>query len=243
MLRICRSPKNRRVAFALVAGCVIAAGYPSFAQAFFDLFFRHARPAPPQVRSYADPSHDNRDPVSRRGGNREGRGGSVAYCVRLCDGRYFPINYRGGGPELCSSLCPASPTQVFSGDSIDRARSDDGKRYSEIPNAYLYREKLVPGCGCAAGKPLGLARQDIEDDPTLRKGDILATKNGFMSYRGHTRRYADFEPLNINKLPKAQRRRLSETGIQPAPVSHAPAETTGMAPASSGVDRRAQASR
>ena len=48
--------------------------------------------------------------LGARGGGR-----SVAYCVRLCDGRYFPIQrHANASPaQLCSAFCPAAKTQVF----------------------------------------------------------------------------------------------------------------------------------
>ncbi len=168
--------------------------------------------------------------------------GSVIYCVRLCDGRHFPINFRGGGPELCKALCPASPTKTFSGGSIAESRSADGKLYTEIPNAFVYRERLVSDCTCNGKSPLGLVRQDISEDESLRRGDILATHRGFMSYRGDTRRHADFVPLDMKKLPSGLRK-LADTGIQREPVVSAPVETTGMSSAGRYAERGDQASR
>ena len=208
------------------------------AQAFFDMFFRgYAPSAPPAARSYANPHFDGRRAAPRRERReRAKRPGGIVYCVRLCDGRHFPMNFRGGGPELCKALCPASPTKVFSGASIAEAVSTDGKPYSEIPNAFVYRARLVEDCTCNGRNPLGLARQTIENDESLRRGDILATKQGFVSYRGDTRRVADFVPLDMKKLPKRIRSRLAKTAIQPRPQVRAPAETTGVAPAGRYVD-------
>ena len=83
-------------------------------------------------------------------------------------------------------------------------------------------------CTCNGKSPLGLARQDIAEDGSLRRGDILATQQGFMSYRGDTRRHADFVPLDMKKLPRDMRR-LADTGIQRERVVSAPVETTGTA--------------
>ena len=216
---------------SLVIAAVALTASASGAQAFFEMFFRGpARAAPPPVRSYADPNVDVRrsEPRPRRDRSRQSSGG-VVYCVRLCDGRHFPINFRGGGPELCKALCPASPTATFRGSSIADAVSSDGKRYSDIPNAFVYRERLIDGCTCNGKSPLGLARQDIDDDESLQRGDILATDEGFKSYRGDTRRSADFVPLNMKDLPKSMRSRLAETGIQPDTVAGMPIETTGVA--------------
>jgi hypothetical protein len=226
-----RSLFRRRGSVVLAAAALIGFGDP--AQAFFEMFFRGPARSAPSVRSYADPGADARRSAprrERRTRTRAAASDSIVYCVRLCDGRHFPINFRGGGPDLCKALCPASPTETFSGTSIAEARSSGGKRYSDIPNAFVYRERLVDDCTCNGKSPLGLARQDIADDESLRRGDILATQQGFMSYRGDTRRHADFVPLNMKKLPRAMKK-LADTGIRPEPVVVAPVETTGMASA------------
>jgi Protein of unknown function (DUF2865) len=109
-------------------------------------------------------------------------GGSQAFCVRTCDGRYFPVT----GPDAqsrsttCNSFCPASETKVFYGGSIDRATSEGGKSYSELPNALRYRNEVVAGCTCNGKDHAGLASIKIESDPTLRKGDMVANDAGLM---------------------------------------------------------------
>ena len=109
-------------------------------------------------------------------------GRSSAYCVRTCDGRYFPIsaNNEQSRAATCSNLCPASETKVFYGSSIDHATSDNGKSYSSLPNAFKYREQLVQGCTCNGKDSVGLAAINIDDDKTIRKGDIVAGENGLI---------------------------------------------------------------
>jgi uncharacterized protein DUF2865 len=109
-------------------------------------------------------------------------GGSQAYCVRTCDGRYFPIASSGNQTKAasCNSFCPASETKVVHGSNIDDAVTEGGKPYSELPNAFRYRDELVAGCTCNGKDPVGLAAVRIEDDPTLRKGDIVAGSGGLM---------------------------------------------------------------
>ncbi len=109
-------------------------------------------------------------------------GGGQAYCVRTCDGRYFPISSAGNQSRAasCNSFCPASETKVVYGGNIDKAVTESGKSYSELPNAFRYRDELVAGCTCNGKDPVGLAEVKIEDDPTLRRGDIVAGSNGLM---------------------------------------------------------------
>ena len=89
------------------------------------------------------------------------------------------------------------------GSGIDSAVTEGGKPYSELPNAFRYRNELVAGCTCNGKDPTGLAKVRIEDDPTLRKGDIVAGSNGLMvAGRGADRRGAS---LNLSPAPEAVR--------------------------------------
>jgi hypothetical protein len=108
--------------------------------------------------------------------------GTAAYCVRTCDGRYFPAP-SGDPSERCKDLCPATETKVFYGGSIDNASARDGKPYSALQNAFLYREELVTGCTCNGKDVIGLASIKPENDKTLRPGDILASHDGFKVVR------------------------------------------------------------
>lgn len=105
---------------------------------------------------------------------------SASYCVRTCDGRYFPApsGNMQSSAEGCKNLCPASETKVFSGSSIDNAYARDGKAYSALPNAFRYRKELVSGCTCNGKDVIGLASVALKDDTTLRRGDIVANVAG-----------------------------------------------------------------
>ena len=103
----------------------------------------------------------------------------------------------------CSNLCPTAETRVVYGSSIDDAVTEGGKPYSELPNAYRYRDELVKGCTCNGKDLTGLASIRIEDDPTLRKGDIVASGDGLMvAGRGADRRGA---ALNLSPAPQSIR--------------------------------------
>ena len=120
-----------------------------------------------------------------------------AYCVRTCDGRYFPIataDDARAGRQSCNSFCPASETKLVYGSNIDNATTESGKPYSELPNAFRYRNEIVAGCTCNGKDPAGLASVKIEDDPTLRKGDIVAGRqrpDGRRPRRRQARRIAE----------------------------------------------------
>jgi len=119
---------------------------------------------------------------------RSGYSSGQAYCVRTCDGRYFPISASDSQSRAasCSSFCPASETKVVYGGNIDNAATENGKPYSELPNAFRYRNELVAGCTCNGKDQIGLAPVKIEDDPTLRKGDIVAGSGGLMVAGGRS---------------------------------------------------------
>jgi hypothetical protein len=108
----------------------------------------------------------------------------ITYCVRLCDGRYYQLSDPGRmkSEELCSALCPASDTKVFTGSNINEAAASDGSRYEKLKNAFLYRKQLVANCTCNGKNVFGLARIDIKSDPTLQTGDIVVMTEGLSVY-------------------------------------------------------------
>jgi hypothetical protein len=140
-------------------------------------------------------------------------GGGQAYCVRTCDGRYFPISASDSQSRAasCSSFCPASETKVVYGSNIDNAATENGKPYSELPNAFRYRNELVAGCTCNGKDQIGLAPVKIENDPTLRKGDIVAGADGLMvAGRGADKRGAS---LNLSPASHQLRSRYQRVPV------------------------------
>ena len=140
-------------------------------------------------------------------------GGAQAYCVRTCDGRYFPISASDSQSRAasCSSFCPASETKVVYGSNIDNAATQSGQPYSELPNAFRYRNELVAGCTCNGNDQIGLAPVKIENDPTLRKGDIVAGSSGLVvAGRGADKRGAS---LNFSPAPEQVRSRYRRAPV------------------------------
>jgi hypothetical protein len=167
----------------------------------------HAPRAPAVMQPYADPSGDF--PMEREVGP------AVGYCVRSCDGHYFPVHAqpRLSAAEACRSFCPAAKAQVYSGGSIDTAIAANGGRYADLANAYLYRKQAVPGCSCNGRDTFGLARMDAKSDPTLRLGDIVATENGFVAFTGG-RNQAAFTPVKVyHGLSRRERGKVSELKV------------------------------
>jgi hypothetical protein len=175
-----------------LAACIAFAPSPAAAGFFEQLFggLRHvfSRPEPPPAHSYADPFSSFARAIDPRTERevRPDRGPAQAFCVRSCDGHYFPVRAHAGltAAQACHSFCPASETKLYSGSSIDYAFAADGSRYADMPNAFLYRKQLVSGCTCNGSTAFGLVRIDPRNDPTLRPGDIVATQSGLMAVTG-----------------------------------------------------------
>jgi hypothetical protein len=158
-------------------------------------------------------------------------GGATSYCVRLCDGRYFPLPRNAGSvsmssAQICSAMCPAAKTAVFNGSAIERAVGDNGKSYSSLQNAFLYRDKTVSDCTCKHGGQPGVASLDARDDPTLRRGDIVVTRDGPMVFTGDERKdraQAFVRPNEFKGLPHSVRHELATMRI-----AHDTSETASL---------------
>jgi uncharacterized protein DUF2865 len=216
-------PRGQRRA-ALIAAIAIAspmalAATPVSAEGFFDFFFGGAqrqRPAAPQASFFADPN--NPQPAPRAAVASSG----PSFCVRSCDGKYFPLMRASASPvAMCQSFCPASPTRVYFGSSIDGATSSTGERYADSENAYAYRKALRADCTCNGRDPAGLAPVDLTLDTSLRPGDVIATTNGLVAYSGvraGNDQTAEFTPVaSYPGLTAEVRARLGELKV--APVS------------------------
>jgi hypothetical protein len=238
----------RTICIAGLTGLALAiAPAPASAQSLFDFFLNGARrPSPPaSATAYADPQADTLAAKPSDAAPRVETGPAVAYCVRLCDGRFFPIQRSAATPiEICNSFCPATRTKVFSGSSIDHAVAHDGSRYTELGTAFAYRDRVVPGCTCNGKDAFGLVNMKAAEDPTLRQGDVVATEDGFVAYSGAHKRSADFTPINSAPAVSADsKRQLAQTRIAPGSTAPARAEVVDSNATSSardGNDRQAQ---
>jgi hypothetical protein len=173
-MKMC-SIMGRTLAAAAVLAAIVL---PPAAQAqdfFSGLFGGFGRSRAPAIQLPFGENFQQAQPRQRHGGGQ-------AFCVRSCDGRHFPVAGQDGKSRAaaCSSLCPSADTRVVYGSNIDNAATENGKSYSELPNAFRYRNEIVAGCTCNGKDAMGLAQVAIEDDPTLRKGDIVAGENGLV---------------------------------------------------------------
>ena len=173
-----------------VAGSFLLAPNLASAEGLFDFFFSGAKPqartaSPPQTTFFADPSSMTASQQAPLPPRPVVASSGPAFCVRSCDGKYFPLMRGSGSPvQMCQSFCPASPTKVFYGSSIDSAYSQSGERYAESENAFAYRKDLRADCTCNGRDPAGLAPVDLALDSSLRPGDVIATTDGLVAYSG-----------------------------------------------------------
>jgi hypothetical protein len=218
------------VATACVAGAVALAPRTAFAENLFDKFFgafQRQIQASTQTNFFADPLGQNQPTAPSR---PVASGGGGAFCVRSCDGKYFPLTRGAGAPaQMCQAFCPASPTKVFFGSGIDSAMTVTGERYAESENAYAYRKALRAECTCNGRDSAGLAPVDLTLDTSLRAGDIVATTDGLVAYSGirvGNNQTAEFTPVaSYPGLTAEFRARLSEMRVAPL-ASDAPGAET-----------------
>ncbi len=197
------------VAVALAIACCLP--LPAQAQDFFSNLFGGfvARPhRAPVAMPLANDDNQGDAPRARASYG----GGGPAWCVRTCDGRHFPASGtdQQSRQASCSSLCPAGNTEVVYGNDIDHAATASGKPYAQLPNAFRYRTEAVAGCTCNGKDPAGLASVPVENDPTLRKGDIVAGANGLVIANSEGGKHAD---VNFTPLPDRLRARFRHVPV------------------------------
>ncbi|MGD9543060.1 MAG: DUF2865 domain-containing protein [Methylocystis sp.] len=142
--------------------------------------------APKASVRYAKPdakSGAKSDPASGDADSMQGGG----YCVRSCDGYYFPLvkSSHLSGQQSCEYACPSARVELYQGSSIEQARNAQGERYLALSTAFSFREKLTARCSC--NDPAGSHEHYVQlsgRDPTLRSGDIVIGDAGARVYSG-----------------------------------------------------------
>jgi hypothetical protein len=135
-----------------------------------------------QPRAREEPSD------KRRGVAADEPSSHAAVCVRLCDGRFFPLpaSTTSQANALCAAACPNAAVSVFraGGGNLKDATDADGKPYSALPHAFAYRSHVLPDCTCQGEHKPGMASVAVEKDPTLEQGDIVVTPYGQLVFHG-----------------------------------------------------------
>jgi hypothetical protein len=224
VLRIELSDQRRWRRRITVAAILVASAFlaprEAAAEGLFDMFFgglqKQQRQAPPQANFFGDPFQQNQQPAPRQVAS----GSGPAFCVRSCDGKYFPLTRGNASPvQMCQAFCPASPTKVFYGSNIDSATTMTGERYADSENAFVYRKVLHADCTCNGRDATGLAPVDLTLDTSLRAGDVIATTGGLVAYSGikiGNNQSPEFTPVaSYPGLTAEVRARLGEMKVAP----------------------------
>jgi hypothetical protein len=186
------SPRVPRLLRASLAACLVAVSPGPAAAGLIELLF--GGPAQTRVPVQPVPS-DALTRTSPFSGPSRSRTGGQAYCVRQCDGFFFPApggaSVQAGPEAICDAVCPGTVVYRLSGrgpnEGIDEARGPAGARYGDLPTAYSYRRTVTPACGCGAGIRQDWALRALTD-VTLRRGDLVVTGEGASVFRGDGKR-------------------------------------------------------
>jgi hypothetical protein len=106
-------------------------------------------------------------------------------CVRTCDGFFYPISFSTtpakfrDDEQICQRTCPNAEVMLFShrnpGEDVSQAVSINGRPYTELPQAFRYRQTVDPACSCRRpGQSWADALGQIRDT-TIERGDIVVT--------------------------------------------------------------------
>jgi hypothetical protein len=102
------------------------------------------------------------------------------------------------------------------------AMSISGRPYSELPNAFKYRQEFNAACACR--KPGESWTAAVGEDPTVERGDIVVTEE-----TAKTLSQPKPEPKPAAARPEPQQQR-TRTQTPPAARPPAPARPTGALP-------------
>lgn len=124
--------------------------------------------------SFAFPDRDfdaqeiNKPRERQRGNSIFEVGGYRTFCVRTCDGYFFPMSPSSSRSDLardaqnCRTGCPGTETMLYYHDGNEEeagkmVSAASGTEYRDLPNAFLYKsETAQPAAGCSCGfKPQG----------------------------------------------------------------------------------------
>jgi len=214
---------QRTVAGAAIAAVIGVISPSAEAQTLLDAILGIFGRPPPAASPIREPPPDlapTRQPprvvITPRWSTSPSRG-TTGYCVRLCDGRYFPLprlQSSATSEKVCEVMCPQSRTMVFWGGAIDGARASNGARYADLEAAFNYRNEVVPGCTCNGTDAFGTAAISLRADFTLRRGDVVVTDDGvkvFVGSIGDDHEDDDFVPVqDYRGLSRNQRRAYSD---------------------------------
>lgn len=156
-------------------------------------------------------------------------------CVRTCDGYFFPISFSTqpsrfvDDQRACQRMCPAAEAVLYThrnpGEDMNQAVSAGGRLYSELPNAFKFRQEFNAACSCKKqGETWAEALKGTEDRSTIEQGDILVTDERAKAMNAP--RDAKGRPI----LPPKGKPDPKATAAAPAPAAPAAEEPASDAP-------------
>jgi hypothetical protein len=113
---------------------------------------------------------------------------SGGFCVRTCDGYYFPLipAERATRQKSCEYACPSAPMAIYYGSTIEDARNYRGEKYTSLKTAFSFRDKATPKCACNRPEnSQAFFVRIARSDPTLHSGDIIYDRTGAYVYGGN----------------------------------------------------------
>jgi hypothetical protein len=153
-------------------------------------------------------------------------------CVRTCDGYYFPISFATtpdhfrDDEQSCQRMCPAAEVSLYTyhnpGEEVSQAVSLNGRLYTELPNAFHYRQALSPTCSCRRpGESWAEALKAVGGDDTIAPGDVVVTEQNSKRL-SQPRIGADGKPIK----PPAKATATSPAAMVQAPGDPDPTKRT-----------------
>lgn len=182
-----------RVAMSFLAGSFTCP--QAKAESFFEALFGLASPKPKvehamprlgarnstKAQSYSEWKAERFQTAPQEGDRDPAYGGSFkTVCVRTCDGYYWPVSRSvkrerfESDAKRCDAGCLGEAKLFYQHKDSDDPKTMvdlEGKPYTSLTNAFLYRRTLINGCGCRAA-PWSVAEQvrhqgyKVADDAT-----------------------------------------------------------------------------
>ncbi|QGM98800.1 DUF2865 domain-containing protein [Methylocystis parvus] len=156
------------------------------------------------------------------------------FCVRTCDGYFFPLikSTRATRQQSCEFACPSAPMEIYDGSTIESARNHKGQRYSSLPVAFAFRDRANSACSCNdPASSQAFFEKTARNDPTLQSGDVIVENDGAFVYSGAKLvplSNASFMSTSLRDRLRAMLRRTTSVKTSEQP----PASSTGEVDAS-----------
>ncbi|MCA0424423.1 MAG: DUF2865 domain-containing protein [Proteobacteria bacterium] len=143
----------------------------------------------------------------------------TSYCVRTCDGFFFPVGTPDGGnleahEAACQRACPGTETDLYVAAAgslgIDDAVTRKGLRYDALRTAFNYRTQFDNTCSCNGSAQRNYS---VMSDFTLRKGDLVMSGEGLKVFTGSDNaqhRLGDFARVDAARLSARERANLQK---------------------------------